>query len=197
MTDASSLNNSSARYNALRECVRSGDTVAVHASGAYRRALDLARMGPHGHVGIIRRVTIDDVERVFVVEENPGGGRYRPLSHYRAARMDVFSPPHGVDGLRASAAAVQLLDGLAQYDWREIRQLGVLGIRRAMARLIGKRLPELGHDAVSDECRGVICSALVTEAYVRAGWTPPGPCAWPAALAQQLGAPRIAYEGAV
>jgi hypothetical protein len=132
---------------------------------------------------------------VFVIEENPGGGRYRPLSHYRADRLDVYSPPPNVDGHKASAAAVQLLDGLAQYDWREIRQLGVLGLRRAMARLLCMRLPELPHDPVTDDCRGVICSALVTEAYVRAGWTPPGQCAWPSALTQRLGVPRIVYTG--
>lgn len=184
-----------AEYPALRAQVRNGDTVAVHARGLYRCALDAGRMGPHGHVGIIRRVTIDDVERVFVVEENPGGGRYRPLRHYQSASLDVFAPPPGVDGQWASAAAVQLLDGLAGYDWREIRQLAALGVRRALARLLRLRLPDLGHDAVTDQCRGVICSALVTEAYVRAGWTPPGSCAWPTALTQQLGAPRIVYTG--
>lgn len=185
------------QYEVLRANVRNGDTVAVHASGAYGAALALGSMGPHGHVGIIRRVNIDEAERVFVVEENPGGGRYRPLSHYRDARLDVFAPPPGVDGHRASAAAVQLLDGLAQYDWREIRQLGALGVRRALARLFGLPLPNVSHDAVTDGCRGVICSALVTEAYVRAGWAPSGPCAWPAALAQRLGAPRIEYRGGV
>lgn len=182
-------------YADLRAAVRNGDTVAVHARGAYGAALSLGVMGPCGHVGLIRRVTIDDIERVFVVEENPGGGRCRPLSHYQFDSLDVYTPPPGVDGHRASAAAVQLLDGLAQYDWREIRQLGVLGLRRALARVLRRPLPDVAHDAVTDQCRGVICSALVTEAYVRAGWTPPGSCAWPTALTQQLGAPRIVYTG--
>lgn len=183
------------QYADLRAQVRNGDTVAVHATGIYRTALGAGGMGPHGHVGLIRRVSIDDIERVFVVEENPGGGRYRPLSHYQLDSLDVYAPPPGVDGHRASAAAVQLLDGLAGYDWREIRQLASLGVRRALARVLRRPLPDVAHDAVTDQCRGVICSALVTEAYVRAGWTPAGSCAWPAALTAQLGAPRLVYTG--
>lgn len=78
-------------YDMLRDAVRNGDTVAVHARGVYGAALALGAMGPYGHVGIVRRVLIDGIERVFVVEENPGGGRYTPLRHYQASMLDVYS----------------------------------------------------------------------------------------------------------
>ena len=65
-------------YEFLREQVRDGDTLAPFARGLYGAALALGVMGPYGHVGIIRRITVDGVERVMVIEENPGGGRYTP-----------------------------------------------------------------------------------------------------------------------
>ena len=180
-------------YLALRAQVRDGDTIAVHATGAYGAALGLGLMGPHGHVGIARSITIDGTTRMMVIEENPGGGRYRPLSHYQGVDFDVYSAPEGVDGRAASSAAVLLLDGLAKYDWHDIERLAAWGIVRAFARLFDDKLPEPKQDENTTE-GGMICSALVTAAYVKAGWQPAGPCAWPSALTQQLGTARLLYR---
>lgn len=181
-------------YEALRAEVRNGDTVALHSGGVYGFALNLGVMGPYGHVGIIRRVTIDGVERVFVIEENPGGGRYTPLSHYRHSHIDIFSAPGGVDGHVASSHAVQMLDGLAGYDFKDIWRLFRWGLVRLAARLFDDPMPQAVERDVSDESKGVICSALVTSAYKRAGWIPPGPCGWPSALVEHLGPARITYK---
>lgn len=181
-------------YQQLRDQVRNGDTVAVQARGAYGAALALGSMGPHGHVGIIRRITVAGVERVMVVEENPGGGRYTPLSHYQGSTVDIYSPPAGVDGDWASEAAVHLLDGLADYDMRDIARLAGWGVVRAFARLFDDRQPLPRETDATEGRHGVICSALVASAYKRAGWVPSGPCPWPSALTAQLGTPRIRYE---
>jgi hypothetical protein len=181
-------------YFALRDQARNGDTVAVRASGIYGAALNLGVMGPYGHVGIVRRVTIEGTERVFVIEENPGGGRYTPLSHYKNSRIDIFSAPEGVDGHAASGHAVQMLDGLADYDFKDILRLARWGFVRLGARLFDDHMPQAVERDVSDGSKGVICSALVTSSYKRAGWVPPGPCGWPSALCEHLGPPRIAYS---
>jgi hypothetical protein len=181
-------------YEDLRANVRNGDTVAVRASGIYGAALSLGVMGPYGHVGIVRRVTIDGIERVFVIEENPGGGRYTPLSHYKNSHIDIFSAPGGVDGHAASSHAVQMLGGLADYDFKDIWRLFRWGLVRAAARVFDDHMPQAVERDVSDGSKGVICSALVTSSYKRAGWTPPGPCGWPSALCEHLGPPRIAYS---
>ncbi len=180
-------------YIALRALVRDGDTIAIRATGAYGAALALGVMGPHGHVGIARNITIDGVTRVMVLEENPGGGRYRPLSHYQNADFDIYSAPEGVDGHAASSAAVLLLDGLAKYDWHDIERLGAWGLVRAFARLFDDPLPEPKQDEDTTD-GGMICSALVTAAYAKAGWVPAGPCAWPSALTRHLGEPRLLYR---
>lgn len=180
-------------YDTLRTQVRNGDTVALHVSGVYGFALRLGVMGPYGHVGIVRRVTIDGVERVFVIEENPGGGRYTPLSHYKRSRIDIYSAPDGIDGHAASAHAVQMLDGLAGYDFRDIWRLFRWGVVRMAARVFDDPMPYAKERDVTAAAKGVICSALVTSAYKRAGWVPPGPCGWPSALVKHLGAARIAY----
>lgn len=181
-------------YDALRDAVRNGDTVAVHARGVYGAALRLGAMGPHGHVGIVRRVVIDGIERVFVVEENPGGGRYTPLRHYQHSHLDIYSAPDGVDGHAASSAAVHMLDGLAEYDFKDIWRLARWGFVRLAARLFDDPMPMPAETDVTEGKGGVICSALVTSAYKRAGWVPPGPCGWPSALTQHLGTPRITYQ---
>ncbi len=181
-------------YPALRAAVRNGDTLALHARGVYGAALALGAMGPHGHVGIVRRVTIDGVERVFVIEENPGGGRYTPLSHYQHSHIDIYSAPTGTDGHAASSHAVHMLDGLAAYDFKDIWRLARWGLVRLAARLFDDPLPMPPETDVHEGSKGVICSALVTAAYKRAGWVPPGPCGWPSALTQQLGTPRITYH---
>lgn len=180
-------------YQALRSQVCDGDTLAVRASGIYGLALKLGQMGPYGHVGIIRCVVIDDVERVMVIEENPGGGRYRPLSHYRNSQFDIFTAPHGLNGRQASAEAVKMLEGLAEYDWRDIARLARWGVARLLARVTRARLPAPTEKQVNDGHPGVICSALVAAAYKRAGWQPTVTCAWPSALCIALGAPRLAY----
>lgn len=181
-------------YAALRAAVRNGDTLALYAHGVYGAALALGVMGPHGHVGMVRRVVIDGVERVFVIEENPGGGRYTPLSHYTGLQLDIYSPPSGIDGHAASSHAVQMLDGLAHYDFRDIWRLTRWGLVRLAARLFDDPMPQVLERDVSDQAKGVICSALVTAAYKRAGWLPTAPCGWPSALTQQLGTPRITYQ---
>ncbi len=124
---------------------------------------------------IVRRITVDGVERVMVIEENPGGGRYTPLSHYKHTELDIYRAPAGVDGREASSAAVHMLDGLADYDFKNILRLARWGVVRAAARIFDDHMPELGEVEVTDNKGGVICSALVTEAYKRAGWVPPGP----------------------
>jgi hypothetical protein len=181
-------------YDTLRAAVCNGDTVAVHARGVYGAALALGAMGPHGHVGIVRRVVIDGTERVFVIEENPGGGRYTPLSHYQHSQLDIYSAPAGTDGHAASAHAVHMLDGLAEYDFADIARLAKWGAVRALARWFDDHLPMPPETDVTEGSQGVICSALVTAAYKRAGWVPAGPCGWPSALTLQLGAPRITYH---
>lgn len=180
-------------YPDLRAQVRDGDTLAVIATGIYGAALRLGAMGPYGHVGMVRSVTIDGVTRVMVVEENPGGGRYTPLSHYKNTHIHIYSAPAGIDGRAASGRAVQLLDGLADYDWKDIRRLARWGAVRALASLFDDPLPTPAHTEVSEGRGGVICSALVTAAYTQTGWVPSGSCAWPSALCLNLGAPRITY----
>lgn len=182
------------QYPDLRAQVQDGDTIAVMATGIYGAALALGAMGPYGHVGMLRSVTIDGITRQMVVEENPGGGRYRPLSHYQNADFDLYTAPTGTDGRTASGHAVQLLDGLAEYDWQDIRRLARWGAVRALARVFDDRLPEPHQTEITEGRGGVICSALVTAAYVRAGWQPSGSCAWPSALCLNLGAPRLQYR---
>jgi len=182
------------RYEFLRELVQDGDTLATHATGLYRLALALACMGPYGHVGMIRRITVDGVERVMVIEENPGGGRYTPLSHFKHADIDIFRAPAGIDGRKASSAAVHMLEGLADYDFDNILRLARWGLVRAFARVFDDPMPELGEVAVTDAKDGVICSALVVAAYRRAGWVPPGPCGWPSALCSRLGSAVVSYR---
>lgn len=181
-------------YQALRAQVRDGDTIAVPASGIYRAALALGRMGPYGHVGIIRSITIDGTTRLMVIEENPGGGRYTPLSHYRQQPFHIFSAPSGINGRQASAEAVKLLEGLAQYDWADIARLARWGLVRALASVFDDTLPNPAATEVTHAKQGVICSALVTAAYQRAGWQPAAPTAWPSSLCAQLGTPRIHYH---
>jgi hypothetical protein len=181
-------------YEFLREQVRDGDTLAPIAKGIYGAALALGVMGPYGHVGIIRRITVDGVERVMVIEENPGGGRYTPLSHYKGTDLDIFRAPAGVDGRAASSHAVHMLDGLADYDFKDILRLFRWGLVRAGARLFDDHMPQAVERDVSDGSKGVICSALVTSSYKRAGWIPPGPCGWPSALCENLGPVAISYR---
>lgn len=181
-------------YAALRQTVRDGDTIAVLARGVYGAALKLAAMGPYGHVGMVRSVSIDGITRMMVIEENPGGGRYTPLSHYAHTPLNIYSAPHGIDGRTASGRAVQLLDGLAEYDWADIWRLARWGAVRALARLFDDRLPEPPEPEINQGTHGVICSALVTAAYAQAGWQPIGSCAWPSALCMNLGAPRLTYR---
>lgn len=181
-------------YPALRAAVRNGDTLALHARGVYGAALALGVMGPIGHVGMVRRVVIDEVERVFVIEENPGGGRYTPLSHYQRSPLDIHTAPAGTDGHAASSHAVHMLDGLADYDFKDILRLAKWGAVRALARLFDDHLPLPTETDVTEGKGGVICSTLVSAAYKRAGWVPDQPCPWPSALAQALGAPRLAYR---
>ena len=102
------------QYDFLRAQVRDGDTLAPIAKGVYGAALALGAMGPYGHTGIIRRIAVEGVERVMVIEENPGGGRYTPLSHYKGVDLDIFRAPEGIDGRTASNHAVQILDGLSK-----------------------------------------------------------------------------------
>jgi hypothetical protein len=182
-------------YPNLRALVQDGDTVAVIAKGVYGAALALGAMGPYGHVGIVRSVSIDGITRQMVVEENPGGGRYTPLSHYQRADFDIYSAPQGIDGRAASGHAVQLLDGLADYDWKDIRRLARWGAVRALARVFDDPMPWPRETEMTEGRGGVICSALVTAAYVQAGWEPPATCAWPSALCLCLGAPRLSYRG--
>ena len=184
-------------YQALRDRVRDGDTIAVLASGAYGVALALGRMGPYGHVGLVRSVTIDGVTRQMVIEENPGGGRYRPLSHYRHSDFDIFSAPQGIDGRQASAEAVKLLEGLATYDWRDIARLARWGMVRLAASLFDDPMPNPAETDATEGRAGVICSALVTSAYKRAGWHPPAHTAWPSSLCEQLGQARLTYRPTV
>jgi hypothetical protein len=184
-------------YEFLREQVRDGDTLAPIAKGIYGAALALGVMGPYGHTGIIRRITVDGVERVMVIEENPGGGRYTPLSHYKGTDLDIFRAPGEVDGRAASSHAVQMLDGLADYDFKDIWRLFRWGLVRAAARLFDDPMPKVVERDVSDGSKGVICSALVTAAYKRAGWIPPGPSPWPSALCENLGPVAISYRPGV
>ncbi len=181
-------------YQDLREVVRDGDTLAPIARGVYGAALAVGAMGPYGHTGIIRRITVDGVERVMVIEENPGGGRYTPLSHYKGVDLDIFRAPPGVDGRAASSHAVQILDGLADYDFKDIARLARWGVVRAFARLFDDSMPEPPETDVTEGRSGVICSALVTSAYKRAGWVPPGPCPWPSALCRHLGDVAVSYR---
>ena len=181
-------------YTDIRPLVRDGDTIAVPARGVYRAALSLAAMGPYGHVGMVRSVNIDGTTRVMVVEENPGGGRYTPLSHYAHTPFNIYSAPPGIDGRAASGHAVQLLDGLAEYDWADIARLARWGAVRALARVFDDRMPEPLATEINQGTQGVICSALVTAAYMQAGWAPASTCAWPSALCMNLGAPRLAYH---
>lgn len=182
------------QYEFLRSLVQDGDTLAPLAKGVYGAALRLGVMGPYGHVGIIRRITVDGVERVMVIEENPGGGRYTPLSHYKHTELDIFRAPAGVDGREASSSAVQMLDGLADYDFKDIWRLARWGVVRLLAKIVGGKLPEVRERDVTDCRAGVICSALVTSAYKRAGWVPPGPCGWPSALCNRLGPAAVSYR---
>jgi hypothetical protein len=184
-------------YEFLREQVQDGDTLAPIAKGIYGAALALGVMGPYGHTGIIRRITVDGVERVMVIEENPGGGRYTPLSHYKGTELDIFRAPAGVDGRAASSHAVHMLDGLADYDFKDILRLFRWGLVRAAARLFDDPMPKVVERDVSDGSKGVICSALVTAAYKRAGWIPPGPSPWPSALCENLGPVAISYRPGV
>lgn len=181
-------------YEFLRDLVQDGDTLASYPGGLYGFVLGLTLMGPYGHVGIIRRITVDGIERVMVIEENPGGGRYTPLSHYKHIEVDIYRAPAGVNGREASSAAVQMLDGLADYDFKNIFRLARWGLVRALARIFDDPMPEVGEVEVTDNKGGVICSALVTEAYKRAGWIPPGPCGWPSALCSRLGAAAVSYR---
>lgn len=182
------------QYEFLRAGVRDGDTIAPLATGLYGAALALGAMGPYGHVGIVRTVVVEGVERLMVVEENPGGGRYTPLSHYRDVCLDVFRAPTGVDGRLASAHAVAMLDGLAHYDWADIARLAKWGAVRALARVFDDRLPLPPETEVEEGTKGVICSALVSAAYERAGWRSGAPTPWPSALCEQLGAPVMRYR---
>lgn len=182
------------QYDFLRQLVQDGDTLAPLAKGIYGAALKLGVMGPYGHVGIVRRITVDGIERVMVIEENPGGGRYTPLSHYKHIDLDIYRAPPGVNGREASSAAVQMLDGLADYDFKNILRLARWGVVRAASRIFDDHMPELGEVEVTDNKGGVICSALVTEAYKRAGWIPPGPCGWPSALCSRLGPIAVSYR---
>lgn len=186
--------NSVTHYDDLRAAVRDGDTVAPLATGVYGGALALANMGPYGHVGIVRTVVVEGVDRLMVVEENPGGGRYTPLSHYRGVTLDVFRPPDGIDGRRASAHAVAMLDGLAHYDWGDIARMVKWGAVRALARLFDDHQPLPPEAEVCAGTKGVICSALVSAAYERAGWRAPAATPWPSALCELLGSPAVRYR---
>lgn len=182
------------QYEHLRASVQDGDTIAAIATGLYGAALSLGGMGPYGHVGIVRSVEIDGMTRIMVVEENPGGGRYTPLRHYANSRIDVYRAPDGIDGRQASAEAVKMLDGLADYDFKDIWRLFRWGLVRAFARVFDDHMPEPVETDVTEGKGGVICSALVTSSYKRAGWTPSGPCGWPSALCKRLGEPAIRYR---
>lgn len=182
------------QYDFLRDLVQDGDTLAPLAKGIYGAALNLGVMGPYGHVGIVRRITVDGIERVMVIEENPGGGRYTPLSHYKHTELDIYRAPAGVDGREASSAAVHMLDGLADYDFKDILRLARWGFVRLGARLFDDAMPEPHETDVKEGSQGVICSALVTSAYKRAGWIPPGPCGWPSALCSRLGPVAVSYR---
>lgn len=180
-------------YEVLRAEIPEGATIAPIAKGLYGFGLRVGQMGPYGHVGIVRRISIDGILRVMVVEENPGGGRYRPLSHYIGVDMDVFAPP--VDGRAASSKAVILIEGLATYDWRDIWRLARWGVVRGLAALIGRQMPQPPETEINQGTKGVICSAFVTAAYVAAGWDKPdGHCAWPSAICAQLGEPVMKYR---
>lgn len=179
-------------YLDLRSQIPEGATIATLAQGLYGAGLRLGRMGRYGHTGIVRRIVVDGVERVFVVEENPGGGRYTPLSHYKTEQFDVFASP--VDGAAASAKAVQLVEGLPEYDWIDIARLARWGLARAVVGLFTQELPEPKVTEVQSGTQGVICSAFVTASYVAAGWETCGHCAWPSALCNQLGSPVLRYR---
>lgn len=180
-------------YETLRSEIQEGATIAPIAKGIYGFGLRVGQMGPYGHVGIVRRIVVDGILRVMVVEESTGGGRYRPLSHYKDVELDVFAPP--VDGRAASSKAVILIEGLATYDWRDIWRLARWGVVRGLLALFDGEPPRPPETEVNEGTKGLICSAFVTAAYVAAGWDKPdGHCAWPSAICAQLGEPVMRYR---
>lgn len=79
-------------YNYLRSDLQTGDIVFFSSRKPVGRFIQLITKGHFNHVGLVVRMTVFGVSRVFVLEETPEGRRLSNMSD-RAEKVRAYRPP--------------------------------------------------------------------------------------------------------
>ena len=154
-------------YKEVEQFVKSGDIIAVKATGIYKFLLGAGLLGSYGHIAIIDRIDANGV-RPYVIQEDPGGGSIVPLDFYCNDTFDIIrlaSPMTDYEVVIPQNAIIKL-QSMPDYNYSEIAELVLLGLRRRWAKIRNKPLPTL---PVLNPKNGQICSVFVSNVLYASG----------------------------
>ena len=176
-------------YHQARLRIKTGDMIGVSTGTIGGRFIRLGQViagVPHSHI-THSAIAVWIGPRLMIVEMNPGGNLYKPLSQYEGKRMVVCSPPADANLSRLDADLDRITDHHIPY--------GIFDLVRIALRLLPMRLIDTRKWG-GDSNRTKVCSLLPAMVYQAIGGDVSNipALASPAEVVQALGV-RFDIEG--